>query len=538
MSVPASFASYETRLALVKDLLAAHPTCPVTAYARPLEFIDPRGVLAEMGIDAATHPFVQGRSAAQYVEIGDAAKIGSASDAVVRTGFDAVDVQLRSGGEATVQFVDFHPEHGLTIIVFVLAADAAMPTTPMPSAITTSPRIGVLQRTRTGVITEVRDGVVALLGWQPGELLGRSSLDIVHPDDHHHAITNWMELLALPGETTRARYRFRTADGTWRWVETSNVYDPAADRVTTEILDVHAEVEAQAQLAAREELLSVLNDALPVGLARVESDGSVAYTNDQLHALLGVGAVLSIDDLSGTTDPDRIRLTTALTALANDGLPDRFVARCVTGDGTSRYLDWTLRALHGPDGTSTGGMACVADVTEAIELRERLQREASTDALTACLNRSATIAAVQSALDQAVPPAGVAIVFVDLDHFKPVNDLHGHAAGDTLLTVVANRIRAAVRPGEVVGRMGGDEFVVVSTGVPTRDAALAIAERVDKRLRGNAHLARGITVPIAASIGVAWGTADVTADQLLAAADRAMYAAKRSASPGPVAATE
>ena len=177
--------------------------------------------------------------------------------------------------------------------------------------------------------------------------------------------------------------------------------------------------------------------------------------------------------------------------------------------------------------------ASVEVLTEAIREREELQRElehrATHDALTGLPNRTEAERLMESALDDARAEPGtlgaVGILFVDLDHFKQVNDEHGHHAGDHVLQVAAARMRAGVRPGDAVCRLGGDEFVVVMSGVAP-ELLTEIGERLVTEL-SEPIAYRGAEVRIGASIGAALGGPGVrTADDLLAQADRATYRAK------------
>ena len=174
-------------------------------------------------------------------------------------------------------------------------------------------------------------------------------------------------------------------------------------------------------------------------------------------------------------------------------------------------------------------------LTEAIREREHLQRElehrATHDALTGLPNRTEAERLLESALDDARAGLGaladgeVGVLFVDLDHFKQVNDEHGHHAGDHILQVAAARMRAGVRPGDAVCRLGGDEFVVVMSGVAP-DLLTEIGERLVQEL-SQPIVYDGTELRIGASIGAALGGPGVqTADDLLACADRATYRAK------------
>jgi diguanylate cyclase (GGDEF)-like protein len=122
---------------------------------------------------------------------------------------------------------------------------------------------------------------------------------------------------------------------------------------------------------------------------------------------------------------------------------------------------------------------------------------------------------------------GFAVLFLDVDDFKGINDTLGHAAGDQLLVDVASRLRAALRAGDTAARMGGDEFVVLFDDVATKEAALAIAERLNQALRAPYEIGTDRRI-VTASIGVAMGPdGPRTADDVVAAADAAMYDAKR-----------
>jgi diguanylate cyclase (GGDEF)-like protein len=186
-----------------------------------------------------------------------------------------------------------------------------------------------------------------------------------------------------------------------------------------------------------------------------------------------------------------------------------------------------------PGRLGTAVHASVELLTDAIRERERLQLEleyrASHDALTGLPNRTEAERLLEGALEDtragAGPAGEVGALFVDLDHFKQINDTHGHHAGDHVLQVAASRMRAEVSPGGTVCRLGGDEFVVILAGTAPEDLT-AIGERLVVRL-AEPITYQGTTVRIGASIGAALsGPAGETADDLLACADRAAYRAK------------
>jgi diguanylate cyclase (GGDEF)-like protein len=190
------------------------------------------------------------------------------------------------------------------------------------------------------------------------------------------------------------------------------------------------------------------------------------------------------------------------------------------------------RPTPGPLGAAVH--ASVEVLTDAIREREHLQRElehrATHDALTGLPNRAEAERLLESALDDSRARVGalageVGVLFVDLDHFKQINDAHGHHAGDHILQVAAARMRAGVRPEDAVCRFGGDEFIVVMSGV-VPDLLTEVGERLVRQL-SEPIAYHGTELRIGASIGAALGGAGMqTADDLLAGADRATYRAK------------
>jgi diguanylate cyclase (GGDEF)-like protein len=148
------------------------------------------------------------------------------------------------------------------------------------------------------------------------------------------------------------------------------------------------------------------------------------------------------------------------------------------------------------------------------------------DQLTSCFNRSATIELVDQAINAHHDDVGHAVVFVDLDGLKAVNDQFGHAAGDRLIVTAASHIRTALRQGDFVGRLGGDEFLVVCPRVHSSDLAMEIGTRISGALTTSVQIGSE-RVDLRASVGVVWTTKALDSDTLIARADNAMYESKR-----------
>ena len=197
--------------------------------------------------------------------------------------------------------------------------------------------------------------------------------------------------------------------------------------------------------------------------------------------------------------------------------------------GEVRHLAVRGEVEHDAEGRPVRVWGSAQDVTERHRVQEELRRTALTDPLTGLGNRLLLVDRLRkwiAALDGASRPRHVAVIAVDLDGLKRVNDTYGHATGDDLLRETARRLRSVVRDRDLVARLGGDEFVLLCAGVDVAGAA-RLAERIVAEISSPYLLAGGVTAWSGASVGVTV-TDDPRddVDRLLAQADRALYAAK------------
>lgn len=194
----------------------------------------------------------------------------------------------------------------------------------------------------------------------------------------------------------------------------------------------------------------------------------------------------------------------------------------------SRFLSSFCRSPLA--GKIDGEVIVFQDITERRALEEELRQQTVTDFLTGLGNRNAFKAALHAALEHARRTGGshVALMFIDLDHFKRINDNLGHEVGDRLLKAVAHRLREQVRAYDVVSRLGGDEFTIVLGDLEFPDDAATVARKILNALRQPFTLDDGLDVAIGASIGIAtWPECGEDTEALMRTADVAMYQAKR-----------
>jgi len=289
----------------------------------------------------------------------------------------------------------------------------------------------------------------------------------------------------------------------------------------------------------REELFRrTFDDALlGVALLRLRADGSatVARVNDRLVSMLGEGGVAVGSDWSDqVADVHRDAFVEAVQELVEEvaaGEAGHWHAELQHGDGQI-WLELAIAAWPTtPDGARTGDVAAVvqvADVTQRRLVQRRLRDAALHDPLTGLPNRTLLEDRLRHALDASSRSGRqVALLYCDLDDFKPVNDTGGHAAGDHVLIGVSQRLTHAVRPGDTVARLGGDEFAVVCPDLPDEAAAQAVAQRVVDAM-GTPFPVAGWTFDVGISVGLAMAELGADPQRVLQQADAAMYEAKGS----------
>jgi diguanylate cyclase (GGDEF)-like protein/PAS domain S-box-containing protein len=506
-------------------LLELHPTALVAA-------IGADGIFVAMpeSIRLRGHQLLPGRSAMDFVAGADFEAVIKAWEQARDTGTGQVDVHLVTarGQSAAMHYFDVCELHGVFIGVLLgPGIEAALSEVDFVDA---PPRVARALKNDVAVFVEVDHATLQILGWAAEDMIGHRSLDFIHPDDEELAIKSWMAMLAGRDVGPRVRMRHRHRDGSWVWLEVTNynfLEDPDRAHVATEMIDVSDEVAAHEAVRRRERLFRRLAEALPTGLVHIDRDRHVVYANERLGEILGTGPAELVDErLATVVRDDWGALETAISRALSEGADDDLEVQIQpSGPAGMRRCFAKIRALT-DDGEANGAIISIEDVTESAQLRVELERRANLDMLTRCLNRATVMSALEATLSQ--PDDGfTAVIFADLDNFKAVNDQWGHALGDELLIVAAERLTGAVRHGDFVGRLGGDEFLVVCPDVSGPQEASSVAERVAGALHGNFTIG-GIAIELRSSVGMACSERHgASAEDLVSRADVAMYVAKR-----------
>ena len=426
-----------------------------------------------------------------------------------------------------------------------------------------------------GVVRFVNDATARLLGHDADGSRGQGALDYVHPDDRALALERRSWLLGATGRTSVTVLRVRNGAGGWRHVETQGVNlldDPdvqgllyvtrdVEDRARAEVTLVHA-LAAQrvvAELGARALQSDDVDSVLEEGLRRVaallgtpcvtlllaDGDGALQVRLQRDGRPLPRGHAWPGGPTSAAT-----ALETRTPTLVDDLRRDpRFPAPAELTDrglvsGVDVVLEGGARPLgvlsaHAPrprlfSAVDVQFLQGVANVLAGALQREERERTAVVralhDPLTGLPTRPLFLDRLEHALSRVERGGGeVAVLVVDLDRFKQVNDVFGHAAGDAVLRAVGPRLLACARASDTVARFGGDEFVVLCEDDVNHVGVARVAARIRRACAEPFALPNGTAVLLSASVGTAWSI-EVGGDAaaLLDAADASMYLDKRS----------
>ncbi|HZG93509.1 MAG TPA: EAL domain-containing protein [Mycobacteriales bacterium] len=325
------------------------------------------------------------------------------------------------------------------------------------------------------------------------------------------------------------------ADGRMLAVELSLASWQTRDGSRTTLIarDISQRKAVEAQLRRSEVRFRSAFDNAPIGLVMVALDegslGSFRKVNRALSLMTGyTSEELLSQGLLAITHPDDVATAdTALVGFAGGAMTrSQYEQRLLRRDGGVVWVSFSASVIDDEDGEPSYALAHVQDITEQKEAEARLTQMALHDALTGLANRALLMEQLDQSLYRSTRHGRqVAVLFLDLDRFKVINDSLGHDAGDDLLVTVAQRIAGSLRISDTAARLGGDEFVVVCEEVIDEDEALAIAHRLEEAIAQPVMLKGGETV-VTASIGVVMAGREATAESLLRDADAAMYKAK------------
>jgi diguanylate cyclase len=368
-------------------------------------------------------------------------------------------------------------------------------------------------------------------------------LTLVHPDDRERVAE--ADKAHMDGKTPHfeAEFRMRHRDGRWVWIlDRGKVLERDEAGNALRAIGTHTDItrikeaeqriaESAAQLADEKERLRVTLEAIGDAVICTDGQDRITFMNPMAEKLVKVmsedAVGTQLDRFYRSVDEDSGEALSPAGGGPLDRVKHNSRAVLVRHDGSRCSIREVISPIVNEFNEYSGSVIVFQDVSDARALQRELAYQASHDPLTGLANRSSFMQTMQKLLEEVRRNGGEhQLLYVDLDHFKAVNDTSGHAAGDELLKRVTETVRRSLRPGDVAARLGGDEFAIILRSCSDKSAAL-LAQRLVDRLHALEFTWRGKLHSVGASAGIApiRGNAGAT-DDIIARADAACYSAK------------
>ena len=396
-----------------------------------------------------------------------------------------------------------------------------------------------------GVVLDLNAPTLQLTGRGRDEIVGRYFVEVVPRKEHQWLGQIWTSIFE-GHQVPNPVFAIRHVDGSRAMVE-ADIRLPVSnpDRVVVTLRDITQRLKESAELEQAQAKFRLAFRSAPTGMALASADDlTLVDVNDAFAELLGYspGALVGrqLRELTHPDDRDRTH-SGGIAGIGGSTQPALFatpgvvlpIINSTTWRSEARYLRhdrqvvWAHTSIGMMEEGSGRDIAIVhiQDITQQRKAAADLQWAASHDELTGLPNRTHFLKQLRRRLEGS-QPGSVAVLFIDLDNFKVINDSLGHSAGDELLRTMSDRLRSVVRDRDMLGRFGGDEFIVMLHGLHMDMTPANVAERIRHELSQPLVLAEG-ELYVTGSVGIAYADRPgVTAEELLRDADAAMYRAK------------
>jgi len=388
---------------------------------------------------------------------------------------------------------------------------------------------------QTGRYVRVNRRFCEIMRRDAEELLTLGPGHVIHPEDCEAVKADWMAAMRGTGQW-EAEVRHIWPDGGEFWLRIGvSVWKhdeqgrPA--RCVAVMLDITESVGAKQRLRNNEAMLRLAQGIGRIGAFERDLKTRELFVSAETRFMFGLprrdSTVQTDDWIKSFVSEDRVRIMQSIDeALRRRDEEIAIDGRIRRPNGGLRHLEMRARYFYDESGRPVRSVGVVIDVTERKEAEERLAHAALHDALTGLPNRTFLRERLAAATHRAAGGESFAVLCLDLDRFKDVNDTLGHPFGDRLLIAVCERLSGELGGGDTLARLGGDEFAILQTGLRDPEESARLARRLVERI-GEPFLIEGQRVVVGASIGIAIAPRDgIQGDELLSAADIALYQAK------------
>ncbi len=364
--------------------------------------------------------------------------------------------------------------------------------------------------------------------------IGTNAFDYLHPDDLERVAARFIDLLGTPGASISDTVTSITESGEVREIEivsTNWLDNEAVQGIIINGRDVTEHHQYVAQLKAHELRFRLAFEDNMAPMICTDLDDNIITANDAFCQMVGfTQEELLGHDSKIFTFPEDVGITeeSHRRATAGDGAPARYTKRYMRKDGRVIFVEVSRSPARDADGQTLYFIISERDITEERALTARLSHQALHDPLTGLANRALFLDRLSQAHARVVRQGGMgAVLLLDLDDFKGVNDTHGHLIGDQLLVAIARRLEEVSRSTDTLCRFGGDEFLYLADGLTSPKEAEQVAQRLLVALAEPFSVA-GIHIGQHASIGVVvWDATRSDSAEIVQDADVALYEAKR-----------
>ena len=397
--------------------------------------------------------------------------------------------------------------------------------------------IGLATVSLDGRWLSINQALCAMLGYSENELMGKTFQDITHPDDLTQDLAHVQRL--LDGKADRYRMEKRYFDRAGRVIHVQLDVAILRDErnqplhFISQVQDITARKRSEASLHEAKELAQVTLSSIGDGVIRTDSSGFITFCNEAAAKILG----MSPETVIGRPFRERVQLfaddgrlpiadPVARVLASGEGFRLDMFSGVRTAQGELRPISDSVSPVRDISGKIVGAVFVFQDVSDTHSLTEKLSHQARHDLLTGLPNRLAFEEKLAGCItDARLSGSAFCLLYLDLDHFKIVNDTRGHAAGDKLLRSIAEQLSARLRRDDYLARIGGDEFAIILSG--TVGTAQVLADELIAAMDKYQMVYADQVFKVGLSIGIAPITAvNSDAEVILAQADTACYAAK------------